>query len=186
MTRAGGILLEVEDTNQATLLTEKLQATIGEDARVRMPESLTPILLLNIPEWATAEDVIDGLLKTGINPPDDGSQISIRKNAGGRGALVAKVNLPFQDAVKAVEAKQVVVGWTRCKIKPIESAQPTCFICQEKGHFAARCVAVETAERKCFRCRSTEHVIKDCQGKIPQLSENRKIQEPIQETPKSR
>lgn len=68
MTRAGGILLEVEDISHATLLTEKLRSIIGEDARVRLLKSLTPILILNIPEWTTAEDVIDGLLKAGITP----------------------------------------------------------------------------------------------------------------------
>lgn len=56
---------------------------------------------------------------------------------------------------------------------------------QEKGHIAAHCISVETAERKCFRCSSTDHVIKDCQGKVPQLPKNRETKEPTQETSKT-
>lgn len=131
-TRDGRILLEVDGKDKAGLLAERLRVLVGDGVRVRQPESLTPVLLLDVPEWATKEEVLKRLQKVGISVDVKGrSPVSIWKNAGGRRGYVAKVNLPFNEAIKLVEAKTITVGWTRCRVKPIEKTQPSCFRCQE-------------------------------------------------------
>lgn len=87
-TRAGGILLEVDGAEEAVLLTEKIREVTGDAARVRLPEPRTPVLLIGIPEWADAEDVVAGLGQADINGVLGGN-ITIRKNNGGRGEYVA-------------------------------------------------------------------------------------------------
>lgn len=161
-TRAGGILIEVVGEEKAALLAQKVRTLVGDGARVRQPQSLTPVLLLDIPEWAATEDILVGLQKVGVSVGEGATTaISKWKNAGGRGGHVARVNLPFREAVKLAEAKTVTVGWTRCRVKPIEKAQPRCFRCQERGHLAAECKN-PAKPRRCHRCGSEDHTVKDC------------------------
>lgn len=161
-TRAGGVLLEVEGHDQASLLATKLRNVVGKEARVRLPESLTPVLLLDVPEWAGTAEVLDGLQRAGADiGMDQVSSISVRKNVGGRGDCVARVNLPFSEAIKLAEIKTVTVGWTRCRVKPLEKKQPSCFRCQEKGHLAIECKN-PAKPRRCFKCGAEDHLVQAC------------------------
>ena len=162
MTRAGGVLLEVEGEDKAALLAERVRVLIGDGARVRQPETLTPVLLLDVPEWAAKEEVVNGLRQVGVNVDAEGpSSVSVWKNSGGRGGFVARVNLPYREAIKLAEAKTVTVGWTRCRVKPIERAQPTCFRCQERGHLAAEC-RNPAKPRRCHGCGADDHLRREC------------------------
>lgn len=163
-TRAGGILLEVEGEEKAGILERRIREVVGEEARIRRPERKTPVLLLNIPEWVEAEDVANSLAKAGVTvaaSSSGGNTITIRKNGGSRGDLVARVDLPFRDAIKLAEAKAVEVGWTRCRVKLLERKETTCFRCQQKGHFAAECRGV-AKPRTCHRCNAPGHLAQDC------------------------
>jgi len=163
-TRAGGILLEVDGLEKAGLLEQKIRQVVGETARVRKPERRTPVLLLDVPEWAETEDVVGGLAKAGVVvAASDGNAVSIRKNGGKRGAhdRIARVDLPLRDAIALAEAKAVVVGWTRCRVKLLEKNQPTCYRCQQKGHHAAEC-SNEAKPRVCFGFGRSGHLVRDC------------------------
>jgi len=92
--RAGSILLEVEGAEKVAILERKIRDVVGEVARIRRPERRTPVLLLEMPEWAKMEDVATGLSKTVVRTTLDGNSISIRENAGGNGDWVARVDLP--------------------------------------------------------------------------------------------
>lgn len=121
-TRAGGILLEVDGLEKAGLLEQKIRQVVGETARVRKPERRTPVLLLNVSEWAETEDDVGGLVKVGVVvAASDGNAVSIRKNGGKR------------DAIALAEAKAVVVGYTRCRVKLLEKNQPTCYRCSKRA-----------------------------------------------------
>jgi hypothetical protein len=137
-TRAGGILLEVEGADKANLLAGKIREVTGDAARVRLPEPRTPVLLIGIPEWAEAEDVVAGLTQSEITGVV-AENVTIRRNTGGRGEFVASFNLPLQDAIALAERKVVYVGWARCRFKLLENSRPTCYRCQAKGHLAAEC-----------------------------------------------
>ncbi|XP_060851691.1 uncharacterized protein LOC132930053 [Rhopalosiphum padi] len=159
-TRAGGILLEVEGNEKATLLAGKIRDVVGDAARVRLPETRTPVLLLGVPEWAEAEDVVAGVTQAGVTGVTSENLI-IRKNSGGRGEFVASLHLPLKDAITLAEKNAVSVGWTRCRVKLLTNNQPTCFRCQGKGHLAAECRG-EAKPRRCHRCRKDDHLVKDC------------------------
>lgn len=66
-TRTGGILLEVDGDNKAALLAERVRVLLGDGSRVRQPETLILVLLLDVPEWAAKEEVWEGLQKAGIS-----------------------------------------------------------------------------------------------------------------------
>jgi len=136
-TRAGGILLEVEGEEKAAPLEGKIWEVAGDAARVRRPE------------WAEPEDVVSGLDGAGIVV--DATTVLIRKNNGRRGDVdrVARVDLPFRDAIALAVVKAVEVGWTRCRVKLLEKKQSTCFQCPQKGHLTAEC-RNEAKPRACF------------------------------------
>ena len=163
-TRAGGILLEIEGGEEkAATLAREVRALIGDGARVRQPESRTTVLLLDVPEWAAAEEVSEGLKKAGVDVSVGGDKppIAVWQNSGGRGGFVARISLPFKDAIKLAEAKTVTIGWTRCRVKPIEKSQPSCYRCQERGHLAAEC-RNPAKPRLCHRCGSADHLLRSC------------------------
>lgn len=159
-TRAGGILLEVEGNEKATLLAGKIREVVGVAARVRLPEPRTPVLLLGVPEWAEAEDVVAGVTQAGVTGVTS-EGVTIRKNSGGRGEFVASLHLPLKDAITLAEKKAVTVEWTKCRVKLLVNSQPTCFRCQGKGHLAAEC-RNEAKPRRCHRCEKDDHLVKDC------------------------
>jgi len=159
-TRAGGILLEVEGNENAALLAGKIREVVGDAARVRLPEPRTPVLLLGVPEWAEAEDVVAGVMQAGVTGVTS-ENVTIRKNSGGRGEFVASLHLPLKDAITLAEKKAVTVEWTRCRVKLLANNQPTCFRCQGKGHLAAEC-RDEAKPRRCYRCKKDDHLVKDC------------------------
>jgi len=158
-TRAGEILLEVKGDDEAALLAERVRVLIGDGARVRQPDTLTPVLLLNVPEWAAEQDVVEGLRQVGVEVGAGGSpSVSVWKNSGARGGFVARVNLSHREAIKLTEAKVVTVRWTRSRVKPIEKTKPTCYRCQERGHLAAECKN-PAKPRQCHRCGGEDHLL---------------------------
>lgn len=141
--RTGGIILVVNDSATATKLAEELRTSIDGRARVRIPARRTPVLLVGVPEWCTSQDVEDGLCGAGLTREDylreGSSTIALRKNTGGRGDVVARIDVPHAAALKLHWARTVSVGWTRCKVKLLEKKHPTCFRCRKQGHYAVEC-----------------------------------------------
>lgn len=162
-TRAGGILLEVAGEEKAVALVNRLSAVVGTSVRVKRTERRTPILLLDIPDWAEEGDVREGLIQAGVSPHalnDGPGKIHVQKRGDG-GALVARTSLPYKDAIAVAKAGRVTVCWTRCRVRVLENALPTCFRCQEKGHLSAQCKG-EARARRCYRCNGDGHLAKDC------------------------
>lgn len=159
-TGAGGILLEVEGAEKANLLAEKIRAVTGDAARTRLPESQTPVLLLGIPDWAEPEEIVGSLASAGV-ASIAAEDLVVRRNSGGRGELVASLSLPLRDAIQLAKAKSVTVGWTRCRVKLLDTTQPTCYRCQQRGDLAAACKN-EARPRRCYKCNGEDHVAKEC------------------------
>lgn len=112
-TRAGGIL-EVEGSDNAGTVERKIREVVGEADRIRRPELKTSVLLLNVPEWAETEEIVSALASVGItNPAAD--EVTVWRNPGGRGDLVASLSLPLHDVILLVQSKHVSIGWTRCR-----------------------------------------------------------------------
>lgn len=167
-TKTGGILLEVGSQEEANALADKVRKVVGNTARVNLPERRTPVLLLDVPDWLEEEEVRDSLHKAGVDPGELGepgsNHIVLRDNPGGRGGRVVRINVSFSAAIKLAEAKAVVVGWTKCRVKLLEKKQPTCYRCQGKGHLAAGCKSPER-RRQCYSCKSEDHLARDCSAR---------------------
>jgi len=156
-TRAGGILLEVDGVDKAGLLEEKIRQVVGEVARVRKPERRTPVLLLDVPEWAETEDVVGSLAKAGVIVAASDGSLSIRKNGGRRGDhdRVARVELPTRSpcprprrswwvglgasAEEAVHLLPVSAARTPRRGVSNKAKPRTCFGCGGSGHLARDC-----------------------------------------------
>lgn len=139
--------------DKAALLADKIKAVVGSSARVAIPERNTPVLILDVPDWADSDEVIRSLITAGVPARDltmDGvSKVSTRPSEGGQKYGTVLVNLPLATAAKLAEGKCVTMGWTRCHLKLLEKAQLSCFCCQKTGHMAAECKA-EPVKKKCF------------------------------------
>ncbi|KAL4149954.1 hypothetical protein QTP88_003805 [Uroleucon formosanum] len=155
-TRAGGILLEVEGNEKSTLLAGKIRKVVGDAARVRLPEPRSPVLLLGVPEWTEAEDVVAGVTQAGVTGVTS-ENVTIRKNSGERREFVASLHWPLKDTITLAEKKAVTLELTRCRVKLLANNQPTCFRCQGKRHLAAEC-RDEAKSRRCHRCKKDDYL----------------------------
>jgi len=121
-TKSGGILLEVDAPEVVDLLAVVLTEVVGASARVRVLQRRTPVMLLNVPDWITEEEIRSSLTQAGVAPwelvRNGKSSISLRTNSCGRGARVARFDVSYP-AVKLAGVSHVVVGWTRCRVKLI-------------------------------------------------------------------
>lgn len=166
----------MKEAEKVTLLAEKIGPVVGDLAnRVRLPNQKIPVLLLDVSRWAEVSEVKNGLTQAGDSVAGDvDNNMTIRKNAGGRGDFVAWVVLPNGGAIKLSEAKVVIVGWPRCRVRLLEKNLPTCYRCQQKGHVAAECQN-EPEKWQCYQCQAEDYQARDC--KQPWTEWQRKPQE---------
>jgi len=122
-TKAGEILLEVDAPEIADLLAVVLTEVVGASARVIVLQRRTPVMLLNVPNWITEEEVKSSLTQAGVAPweliRNAKSSISLRTNSGGRGARVARFIVSYPAVLTLAGVGHVVVGWTRFRVKLI-------------------------------------------------------------------
>jgi len=105
-TQAGGITLMVRKEEDAILLAERVKTAVGADAIINRPVITIPVLLLNVPEWITHEDIqvalrdADVFGKT-VTPPT----VTSSSNSGARsGCKTACFRVLTAAAVKIGEA----------------------------------------------------------------------------------
>lgn len=55
--KTGEILLEIDGEDKAALLEGIIMEVVGESLRVKKPERRTPVLILNVPDWADDDEV---------------------------------------------------------------------------------------------------------------------------------
>jgi len=165
--QAGGVTLVVRKEEEAILLAERVKTAVGADASVNRPVLTIPVLLLNVPEWITPEDIQVALRDADVvgkaaTPPT----VTASSNGGARsGCKTARFRVPAAAAVKIGEAGWLQIGWSRCRVKLLSGGQGTCFRCQERGHYAATCKA-PAKEKRCYRCQKEGHLARDC-GLMP-------------------
>lgn len=160
LSKAGAIVLEVKAKEEADKLAASLSAVIGDDAKVFRPTRRTPVLVLDIPEWMTPEEVARDVSMADADILE--AEVTIRDNTGG--GRVARVDVPMAVATRLAKSRAIKVGWSKCRIELLERKVFRCYRCQEPGHFTSRCTAPERPKR-CYGCNAEGHVAKDCPRK---------------------
>lgn len=157
VTKSGSILLKVKDEQEAERLMDALNSAVGQMASVRKSCRTTPILILDLAEWHSPQDVSEAI--AAAVPELAGAKVAIRVNPGG--GRVGRLDAPLPEAVRLAEIGKLGVGWSRCRVKLLEPKEQTCYPCRRRGHIAASCSADEVKKR-CFRCNSVEHLASAC------------------------
>lgn len=99
VTKSGGILLRVKDDLEADRLMVALNSATSQMASVRKPSRTTPILILNLAEWHSSQDVEEAVVAA--VPELAGTKVAIRVNSGG--GRVGRLDAPLPAAVRLAE-----------------------------------------------------------------------------------
>ena len=98
------------------------------------------------------EEIVDGLSDTGVI---EAKRITVRR--GGNSLPTDSVILTFD---RSQLPSDVVVGYTRVRVRPYIPNPMRCFRCQRFGHTRTHC----RNRPICAKCASTEHLDEDCQA----------------------
>lgn len=79
-TKAGAILLEVEAEEDADRLAVNIDTAVSKTVQITRPSRLTPVLLLDVPEWADVDVIANELSRTGIIAVYESPKVVIREN----------------------------------------------------------------------------------------------------------
>lgn len=71
------------------------------------------------------------------------------------------MDLPIPTAIKLAEGGRITLGWTRCRLKLLEKARPTCHRCGKSGHFILEC-SREPVAKRCYHCHKQGHLARNC------------------------
>ncbi|KAH8303862.1 hypothetical protein KR059_004389, partial [Drosophila kikkawai] len=136
-TAKGELLIELKKSSGPSLiaLKEQIGGVLGGGVPIRTVSPQTTFLIRDLDELVTREELAAELASQANCPPGAVTIKSIRSLASG--GQVAMFSVPETMAGSIDSLGRVKVGWTRCRIKRIES-RPRCFRCMETGHIAAR------------------------------------------------
>ncbi|XP_041630601.2 uncharacterized protein [Drosophila kikkawai] len=162
-TAKGELLIELKKSSGPSLiaLKEQIGGVLGGGVPIRTVSPQTTFLIRDLDELVTREELAAELASQANCPPGAVTIKSIRSLASG--GQVAMFSVPETMAGSIDSLGRVKVGWTRCRIKMIES-RPRCFRCMETGHIAARCTSTSDRSSSCFRCGQEGHKIAACKN----------------------
>lgn len=155
-TKRGELIIELKggDADDVIRFTNRLREVLGTLADVRQPQRLTTLLILDVEEWTSDEEVQAAIGEAG--------KIAGRKPMG-RGCQMVTVRVPIDVALPILERGRIPLGWSSCRVRSLEKetqASPRCFKCQRRGHLSAECSG--DALTGCYRCGEEGHRLKDC------------------------
>ena len=157
-TAQGEMLLEVhaQEDGRIDAFVERLKVVLGTDAAVRRPVRTTTLLVLDIEESVTVEEVQEAL--------GPGEKRIYGFTLMGRGCRKAKVVVPIEAALRLLEEGRVRIGWSMCRVRSLETEQPKplrCYKCLRVGHVAAKCEG-QSVGAVCYRCGCEGHQSRAC------------------------
>jgi len=151
------MILEVSgEDGKIDAFANQLQSVLKEAAQVPRPQRTTVLSLLDIEATVTNTEI--------LNAVRGGNAKVLKVKDMSRGLRKAKVAVPIAAALEVLKEKTLQVGWSRCRVRSLESEerkQPRCYKCLRNGHMAARCTNEEIG-KACYRCGETDHLIREC------------------------
>ena len=159
-TKQGEMLLEVkaDDKVKINTFTERLKAVLINDVSVRRPVRTTTLLVLDIEESATIEEIAGALGPEGVRV--------YGLTTMGRGCQKAKAVVAIDTALHLLKEGRIPIGWSMCRVRSLEKeiqAPPRCFKCLRVGHMAANCKG-QPVGAVCYRCSGEGHQIRNCKA----------------------
>ncbi|XP_063373582.1 uncharacterized protein LOC134661424 [Cydia amplana] len=164
-TADGTRILEVagaDNGRTADALKVRLEAAIGDAARVYRPVKMARLRVSGLDEATTPETVATAIAAKGGCSNADVRVGDIRIGYSGTGS--ALVQCPIEAASAAASVGRVTIGWSSARIKALEPGVLRCFKCLGIGHTRATCPSPVERGDLCFRCSKPGHRGADCQA----------------------
>lgn len=157
-TKKGELIITVTGmVEQVQTFAAQLQAALGEEAVVRQPQRRTKLLILDVEESCSNEE-----LEQSVSATEEVKVVSRRDM--GRGCQMAQVQVSIPLALSTLAKKTIKVGWSQCRVRSLEkkdATTPRCYKCLHRGHIAAACTG-EAVGNVCYRCGEEGHKLRDC------------------------
>lgn len=124
---------------QAVKLADKMKSVIGQTAHIGRPTRKTPVLLIDVPEWAEVADVAKELEKlgTGLDSLTRGD-VTVRPSGNAKPGKEVRFDFQILDAISLAKRRRITIGWVRCRVRHLKKKAPLCFRCQEREQIAER------------------------------------------------
>ncbi|XP_047989838.1 uncharacterized protein LOC125229103 [Leguminivora glycinivorella] len=164
-TADGARILEVngaDNGRSADELKTRLEAAIGDAAKVYRPVKLARLRVSDLDEAATPEAVAGAIAAKGGCSVADVKVGDIRIGFNGTGSTLAQC--PIEAASAAATARRVTIGWSVARIVALEPEALRCYKCLSVGHTRATCPSSIDRGNLCFRCSKPGHKGADCQA----------------------
>lgn len=155
-TQKGEMIVELRGGSAEAVDTfaAQLQQALGNLADVRRPQRMTTLLVLDVEESATEDEV-----KAAVG----GDAKVVGCKPMGRGCQMVTVRLSVEGALKILERGRLFIGWSSCRVRSLErqSNAPRCFKCLKRGHISKDCRG-EALGNCCYRCGEEGHQLRNC------------------------
>ena len=156
-TKKGELLLELRGLSgkdgDVQGFAKRLREALVDDADVKVPQRHTTLIILDIEESASVEDISSATGAVG--------RVTTQKMRGG--GQLAKVQVPIERGLQILRGEPLTIGWSRCRVRSLEKQNnlPRCFKCLQLGHMAKECKNTDL-QRPCYRCGKPGHVAAGC------------------------
>lgn len=161
-TATGARVLQVPGASsgeKADRLAQKIQAALGEDAKIARPTRLVDLRISGLDDSITTEEICAAVAAKAVCPTDQVKVGAISCGRDGTGAVI--VRCPVASA-KLLVGQRLLVGWSSVHVKVLQPLPMRCFRCMGMGHVGTQCPSGIDRSRLCFRCGKPGHVSAGC------------------------
>lgn len=157
------IVFDGSNTEQTDQFKSSIKGKLGDDADVETRVHKMDILIKDLDESVTKEEVIQALNRQidGAKALSVDAVIAMRKAFGD--TQTAVVRLPAEIAARAIDVAKIRIGWVVCRIR--EKIRPVkCAKCWLYGHLKRNCRSDVDRSDLCIKCGGKGHKADKCTG----------------------